>query len=377
MGVSVTLADISNAQQITSAATALNSNADIIETAFTDVLSTSATTIPNSMNTNLDMNNNQMLNLPAPATLNSPARLVDVTGTPSLSVPPVGTSGATVPLLNANNTWSGIQTYSVAPVISTITNTGTLTLPTSTDTIVGRATTDTLTNKTLTAPTIATITNSGTLTLPSGADTLVGRASTDTLTNKTLTSPTITGTGSLTAASLTLSANASITGTLAAGATTITGNEAISGLLNTGGFARSSSTQTYTSNVALADIPGMTVTLGASSNYLVEFYLFMPTTTYANLAVALSGSCTATTLVGFALGYTGTTLSATGEITALNSGLTILANTGTQAIAHVMFRGFINTGTGGTLTVQAAQESSSANSAIVSANSYMKVFQVT
>lgn len=41
-----------------------------------------------------------------------------------------------------------------APVISTITNTGTLTLPTSTDTLVGRATTDTLTNKTLTSPTI-------------------------------------------------------------------------------------------------------------------------------------------------------------------------------------------------------------------------------
>jgi hypothetical protein len=41
------------------------------------------------------------------------------------------------------------------PVISSITNTGTLTLPTSTDTIVGRATTDTLTNKTLTAPVIA------------------------------------------------------------------------------------------------------------------------------------------------------------------------------------------------------------------------------
>jgi hypothetical protein len=36
-----------------------------------------------------------------------------------------------------------------SPVISTIVNTGTLTLPTSTDTLVGRATTDTLTNKNL------------------------------------------------------------------------------------------------------------------------------------------------------------------------------------------------------------------------------------
>ena len=67
-----------------------------------------------------------------------------------------------------------------------------LTFPTGTDTIVGRATTDTLTNKTLTAPTIATITNGGTVTIPSGADTLVARTSTDTLTNKTLTSPVLT-----------------------------------------------------------------------------------------------------------------------------------------------------------------------------------------
>lgn len=50
----------------------------------------------------------------------------------------------------------------------------------------------TLTNKTLTAPVISTINNTGTLTLPSSTDTLVGRATTDTLTNKTLTSPTMT-----------------------------------------------------------------------------------------------------------------------------------------------------------------------------------------
>ena len=67
-----------------------------------------------------------------------------------------------------------------------------LTFPTGTDTIVGRATTDTLTNKTLTSPTIATITNGGTVTIPSGADTLVARTSTDTLTNKTLTSAVLT-----------------------------------------------------------------------------------------------------------------------------------------------------------------------------------------
>ena len=43
----------------------------------------------------------------------------------------------------------------------------------------------TLTNKTLTAPVISTISNTGTVTLPTSTDTLVGRATTDTLTNKT------------------------------------------------------------------------------------------------------------------------------------------------------------------------------------------------
>ena len=44
---------------------------------------------------------------------------------------------------------------------------------------------ETLTNKTLTTPVIASISNTGTLTLPTSTDTLVGRATTDTLTNKT------------------------------------------------------------------------------------------------------------------------------------------------------------------------------------------------
>jgi len=52
-------------------------------------------------------------------------------------------------------------------------------------------TAQTLTNKTLTTPIIATISNTGTLTLPTSTDTIVGRATTDTLTNKTLTSPAI------------------------------------------------------------------------------------------------------------------------------------------------------------------------------------------
>lgn len=56
-----------------------------------------------------------------------------------------------------------------APVISTIANTGILTLPTSTDTLMGRATTDTLTNKRITKR-VTTITSSTTPTPSADTD---------------------------------------------------------------------------------------------------------------------------------------------------------------------------------------------------------------
>jgi len=62
-------------------------------------------------------------------------------------------------------------------------NTLTVAIDSTVTTLTG---TQTLTNKTLTTPVISSITNSGTITLPTASDTLVGRATTDTLTNKTI-----------------------------------------------------------------------------------------------------------------------------------------------------------------------------------------------
>lgn len=85
--------------------------------------------------------------------------------------------------------------------LSTIINTGTLTLPTSTDTLVGRATTDTLTNKTLSGNIASNLINgsgifdfnsTGTITVPNATDTLVTLALIQTLTNKTLSGNTAT-----------------------------------------------------------------------------------------------------------------------------------------------------------------------------------------
>jgi len=94
--------------------------------------------------------------------------------------------------------------------------------------------------------TVAVPTNagSGTLTLPLGTDTLVGKDTTDTLTNKTLTNPTITGnaavsanttTGNLSVSGATSLAATTVTGNLTVTANTTTGNLTVSSALNYGG----------------------------------------------------------------------------------------------------------------------------------------------
>jgi hypothetical protein len=99
-------------------------------------------------------------------------------------------AGASIVTYNGSETLNNkILTF---PAISTINNSGTLTLPIGPTTLVGNNTTDILTNKTLTSPflttpIISTITNSGTLTLPTGTDILVANNNTATLTNKRIT----------------------------------------------------------------------------------------------------------------------------------------------------------------------------------------------
>ena len=90
----------------------------------------------------------------------------------------------------ASFAFSGSTSGTTTLQATAVAGTNTLTLPaTSNDTLVGKATTDTLTNKTLTTPVITSISNSGTITVPTGTLTLSTLTGTETLTNKTLTGP--------------------------------------------------------------------------------------------------------------------------------------------------------------------------------------------
>lgn len=164
-GASNTLSNIANASLVNSAvtigstsislggtSTTLAGLTSVTSTSFAGALSgnaTTAATLQTARNINgVSFNGSSDITITAV----NPNALTIGTGLSGTSYN--GSSAVTIAINSTVATLSGSQTLTnktlTAPVISSIVNTGTLTLPTTTDTLVGRATVDTLTNKRIT-----------------------------------------------------------------------------------------------------------------------------------------------------------------------------------------------------------------------------------
>jgi hypothetical protein len=284
------------------------------------------------------------------------------TGAHTLGLTTTANTSVTLPTTGTLATLAGSETFTnktlTSPVISTISNTGTLTLPTSTDTLVGRATTDTLTNKTLTSPTLttpslgvatATSINKVAITAPATSATLTIAD------GKTLTaSNTLTFTGT-DASSVAFGAGGTVLysggalGTPSSGTLTNATGLPVSGItastttaLGVGSIELGHATDTTIarSSAGVVTIEGVTIATASNTLTLTNKTLTSPTLTTPVLGTPSSGTLTSCTGLPISSGVSGL---GTGVATAL------AVNTG-SAGAVVLFNGALGTPSSGTLT---------------------------
>lgn len=231
-------------------------------------------------------------------TANSNIALVNKTLTAPVINSPTGIVKGDVGLGNVDNTSDATKNSATATLTNKTLTSPVVNTPTgiakgdvglgnvdNTSDATKNSATATLTNKTLTTPVIATISNSGTLTLPTSTDTLVGRATTDTLTSKTLTNPTVTNyvetpysANSSTAITLSL-ANGTVQIITLTGNATITMPTAVSGKSFTI-LLKQDATGSRTVTWATVAWPGGTAPTITSTASKMDKYVFISDGTY-------------------------------------------------------------------------------------------------
>ena len=240
---------------------------------------------------------------------------LSVTGTVTLPAASISDSALSSNIARLTATQTLTNKTLTSPVISSISNSGTITIPTGTLTLATLTGTETLTNKTLTSPVISSISNTGTITIPTGTLTLATLTGTETLTNKTLTtSGLLTANGGATInGNLAISTSKGISGGsvsavaddlsvyglnigagsfTAASDCTLNGNLAISGLKGISGGSRTTVAQdlnVYGLNVGAGDIivfDGGVIAIGTTN---ANYPLYVNATSAGNVSISNAG----------------------------------------------------------------------------------------
>jgi len=124
-----------------------------------------------------------------------------------------------------------------------------------------------------------------------------------------------------------------------------------------------------TSKTTLANVTGLTYTVASGGKYKFTAMLFTTCGASGGVKVAMSGSATATAIIGM-VEMMGGAYKAT-QFTALNE-----AEGETAVDVGVRIDGYITVNAGGTLTVQFAQNASNGTASVVKAGSWFKVEKV-
>lgn len=120
MSDKVSLTNLVNLQNETTAVTTINTNNAVITTALDNTLSRDGTQ-PNTMGAAIDMNSNRVLNLPAPISADEPVRYTDIqtlTAGGSITFNAIPTGGATHAVLQKNSATNFDASWTVSPTLT-------------------------------------------------------------------------------------------------------------------------------------------------------------------------------------------------------------------------------------------------------------------
>jgi len=144
----------------------------------------------------------------------------------------------------------------------------------------------------------------------------------------------------------------------------ITNGSGGKGYLQQGGDSRVAADFSKTSDTTLANVTGLSVTVGAGRTYTFEAILYTTSNVAGGVKFAIGGTATATSIVTEAIAFDAANTTEPVQTRAAALG-TALISTTALTVAYVRITGTITVSAGGTLTVQFAQNASNGTASTV------------